>query len=98
LRKAVNVTAASAGGTHIIGAKLGAIITALFIFHHFKHGNAPILLDSRILVGKLRRANRRNGILIRADELVNRLKVVTKMSPRNATVNGANDYVWLVWE
>jgi hypothetical protein len=66
LTGAVNVAAVSAGGTHIVGAPFDAIGTAVVVRDDCKIGNAPILLDGRILIRLLCRANQLNGVLGRA--------------------------------
>jgi hypothetical protein len=75
-----NVTAVSAGGTHIVGAPIDAIGTALDIIDDCKTGNAPILSDGRTLQRLLCQANRRNGILRRAEVFVRGIFAVA-MSP-----------------
>jgi hypothetical protein len=63
----LNVAAVSAGSTHIVGATLNAIGTVDVIINDCKTGNAPILSDGRTLQRLLCQANRRNGILSRAE-------------------------------
>ena len=79
--RAANGTAASAGGTHIVRAKLHAVVVAIKIIHRCKKRMAPILSDGRILVGLLCRTDGRNGILGRAEKVVQGFKVVAKRPP-----------------
>jgi hypothetical protein len=84
-----NVTAASAGVTHIVDAELDAVVAALSIFDPSEDGNAPIVFDGRILEGLARPANRIHGLPVRAEVIVHGLKVVAKRTA-NEVVFDAN--------
>jgi hypothetical protein len=80
-----NATAVSAGGTHIIDAELDAVFTADCIFNLSEDGNAPILLDGRILEGLVCRANSIHVLFERTEVLVQGIKVVAKGDPIETT-------------
>jgi hypothetical protein len=82
-----NATAVSTGGTHINGAELDAVITALFIFNRSVDGNAPILLDGRIPEGKVGRANILHFLFEGTEVVVQGIKLVAEMIP-NETLPG----------
>jgi hypothetical protein len=85
----VNVAAASAGLTHIIGAILDAIATALGIFNNSVEGNAPRRRGGRILVRLVRRANLGNILRKRTEKRVQWVEIIAESTP-DETVPLAN--------